>query len=76
MQGAEKTPGRQGGSQRRACAPGLEVSLRELTQRCFLQLCLSQQLFEARVLLAQLTQLLGQTELEKAALRELAEGNF
>ena len=33
---AEKTPGRQGGSQLRAGAPGLEVSLRELTQRCFL----------------------------------------
>ena len=61
MQSAEKTPGRSGGSQRRACAPGLEVSLRELTQRCFLQLCLSQQLFEARVLLAQLTQFLGLT---------------
>ena len=38
MQGAEKTPGRSGGSQPRACAPGLEVSLRELTQRCLLQL--------------------------------------
>ena len=61
MQDAEKTPGRQGDSQPRTCAPGLEVSLRELTQRRLLQLCLSQQLFEARVLLAQLTQLLGLT---------------
>ena len=65
MQGAEKTPGRSGGSQRRACTPGLEVSLRELTQRCFLQLCLSQQLFEARVLLAQLTQFLDHTMIHR-----------
>ena len=34
MQGAEKTPGQPGSSQPRACAPGLEVSLRQLSQRC------------------------------------------
>ena len=61
MQDAEKTPGQPGSSQPRACAPGLEVSLRQLSQRCLLQLCLAQQLFEARVLLAQLTQFLGLT---------------
>ena len=61
MQDAEKTPDQPGSSQPRAGVPGLEVSLRELTQRCFLQLCLAQQLFEARVLLAQLTQFLGLT---------------
>ena len=61
MQDAEKTPDRQGGSQPRACAPGLEVSLCQLSQRCLFQLCLAQQLFEARVLLAQLTQFLGLT---------------
>ena len=61
MQDAEKTPDQPGGSQPRGGVPGLEVSLRELTQRCFLQLCLAQQLFEARVLLAQLTQFLGLT---------------
>ena len=61
MQDAEKTPGQPGSSQPRAGVPGLEVSLRQLSQRCFLQLCLAQQLFEARVLLAQLTQFLGLT---------------
>ena len=61
MQDAEKTPDQPGSSQPRAGVPGLEVSLRQLSQRCFLQLCLAQQLFEARVLLAQLTQFLGLT---------------
>ena len=65
MQGAEKTPGRQGALQRRACAPGLEVSLCQLSQRCLLELCLSQQLFDARVLLAQLTQLLSLTTIHR-----------
>ena len=61
MQDAEKTPDQPGSSQLHACAPGLEVSLRQLSQRCLLQLDLAQQLFEARVLLAQLTQFLGLT---------------
>ena len=64
-QDAEKTPGRSGGSQRRACALGLEVSLCQLSQRCLLELGLAQQLFEARVLLAQLTQLLGLTTIHR-----------
>ena len=37
-QDAEKTPDQPGSSQPRAGAPGLEVSLHELTQRCLLQL--------------------------------------
>ena len=37
-QDAEKTPDQPDSSQPRAGAPGLEVSLRELTQRCLLQL--------------------------------------
>ena len=65
MQGAEKTPDQPGSSQLHACAPGLEVSLCQLSQRCLLELGLAQQLFEARVLLAQLTQFLGLTMIHR-----------
>ena len=65
MQDAEKTPGRQGGSQLHACAPGLEVSLCQLSQRRLLKLGLAQQLFQTRVLLAQLTQFLGLTPIHR-----------
>ena len=58
---AERTLGQSGRSQPRVGAPGLEVSLCKLTQRNLVQFCLAQQLFETRVLLAQLTRFLGLT---------------
>lgn len=64
-----RTSGQPGGSQPRVDALGLEVSLLKLTQHCFLQLYLSQQLFEACVLLTQLMQFLVLTVTHRPVMR-------